>query len=161
MSFAVIKRVIDEETEVSALHTVNTDLQVASSKELERSLATIQKELAARKNPDRELLAHHLQHIDRELATSPLEFSLEHLEMYSQYLARLVKEALSEEQRTTQARLLSDVHARIKGHPLASESRSGDVAGNEEDFSYAQRESSPQSPGLAREASPVCARLPC
>ena len=103
MSFAVIKRVIDEEP-TAAL--VDRDLKVASAKELDAALARIHRELAIRQNPDHLLVTVHLNHIAGELATSPLDFSLEHLELYLQYLHRLIPGVLSEEHCTVPTHVL-------------------------------------------------------
>lgn len=137
MSFAVIRRIIDEEDRTPEDSEVRVDLKVSGTTELEKAAETIRAALAARKAPDVNLLTKQFSHIKNELKMDKtLPFSLEHLELFQQFLSRIITDSLPGELRELHGTLCQDVQALLKKHPLAGEDRSGDKAGNENEITY-------------------------
>ena len=64
--------------------------QVTSTEKLEASIATIKAELASRNEQDLVVLNDRLCHIEDEVnSNGPVPLSLEHLELYLEYLERV------------------------------------------------------------------------
>jgi len=139
MSFAFIQRVVDEVTpERTDPLTLKVDLKVHSNQDLVASLETIKQELESRKTCDVERVRKQLKHIDAELDEgkdiSPL--SLEHLELFQQFLARLDLPSLPEKERKHAEQLGKKLEKKTKEHPLAGLPRSGDTVDNPDGISY-------------------------
>jgi len=115
------------------------DPQIASNAALEEAIQTLKKTQEERKKLDLDLVRFRFAHIDKQLngniSSDEIhidhgpDLSLEHLELMSGYLQRLV---LDDESLNTQLQELdSRVKKQLKIHPLAGFSRSGDTEGNE------------------------------
>lgn len=111
-------------------HVVHVDMKVISARSLAEAIATLQTALQQRKEQrDLPLLEKQLCHIDAELGKCldvAVPLSLEHLELYQQFLERVVVDGLPGATATTIARLLATVQKQLKEHPLAGSERSGD-----------------------------------
>jgi len=114
------------------------DLKVSSVTSLDKALARIQAEKNRRAKVDLSLVEFHLQHIQAELDEAPTSnrtLSLEHLELFQNYLLRLAL-PLSQKIDKLQATLLTKVVKRLEHHPLAAQARSGDRVGGEQGSAY-------------------------
>eukprot|EP00811_Abedinium_folium_P032337 NODE_5390_length_1775_cov_49.375607.p1 GENE.NODE_5390_length_1775_cov_49.375607~~NODE_5390_length_1775_cov_49.375607.p1 ORF type:complete len:470 (+),score=80.38 NODE_5390_length_1775_cov_49.375607:85-1494(+) len=116
---------------------VKVDLKISSTQELKDAIAMVQQSLDERSTLNIDLVTLQFKHIKEELGmNSVLPLSLEHLELYQQYLDRFIVEALPKQLNADREELSSAIHALIKAHPLAREARSGDRVGAEGDFAY-------------------------
>lgn len=118
---------------------VQLDLQTASNAELEAALLAIQHAKDERKQLNTELISYHLKHIKDNLDDAKIdsddldhhhvpEFSLEHLELYLNYLLRIEPDGKLLEEKTE---LMARVKNKIKVKNDKGTERSGDRYGHE------------------------------
>eukprot|EP00811_Abedinium_folium_P034062 NODE_6977_length_1619_cov_13.101206.p1 GENE.NODE_6977_length_1619_cov_13.101206~~NODE_6977_length_1619_cov_13.101206.p1 ORF type:complete len:482 (+),score=74.73 NODE_6977_length_1619_cov_13.101206:22-1446(+) len=135
MSFAVIKRIIDGGVVEQDNSVVKVDLKMASAQELKDAMAMVQKKIDERSALNSNLVTLQFKHIKAELAmNSVLPLSLEHMELYRQYLNRFVVESLPRQLSADREELLSDLDALVKAHPRVKDRPSGDKLGVEGGF---------------------------
>ena len=110
--------------------SAQVDLKVSSSQDLNEAIELIKQEIRAREQPDEDLLRFHFDHILRELnepATANRLISLEHLELFEQYMLRLVPDKLPSGLQKQREKTLDLIRKAQAEHPRAGEARSGDT----------------------------------
>jgi len=128
MSFALIRRIAnDGQAEAPDQSKVNVDMKVTSTQALQESMKTIQAELEARATLSKDLLADRLDHIEAEVnANGPTILSLEHLELYLQFLERINPSETNTPLQPRMETLSKKISLMLTQHPLSGMARSGD-----------------------------------
>eukprot|EP00811_Abedinium_folium_P032256 NODE_5328_length_1782_cov_16.447734.p1 GENE.NODE_5328_length_1782_cov_16.447734~~NODE_5328_length_1782_cov_16.447734.p1 ORF type:complete len:475 (-),score=54.79 NODE_5328_length_1782_cov_16.447734:296-1720(-) len=130
MTSAMIEKAKDESAVEQDNSIVKVDLKIASTKELREVMARLQKRIDERSILNVDLVTLQFKHIKAELdMNSVLPLSLEHIDLFQQYLDRFVLEALPEPLIADRRKLLSAINALVKAHPRVKEVRSGDRVG--------------------------------
>ena len=112
---------------------LNLDLKLAADTDLRAAIERINEVRIKRAAFPVELAHHHLEHISIEVseddsAENPVQLSIEHLELYRNYLLRIHLDTLSKEDNKLRTELLAIVLEKLEKHPLAHRARSGDVS---------------------------------
>eukprot|EP01060_Flectonema_neradi_P013739 TRINITY_DN2046_c0_g1_i1.p1 TRINITY_DN2046_c0_g1~~TRINITY_DN2046_c0_g1_i1.p1 ORF type:complete len:495 (+),score=60.72 TRINITY_DN2046_c0_g1_i1:38-1522(+) len=111
--------------------TIDVDLDIATCKDLQDSIALIQQKLEKRREKqelNKETLRKQMQHVKQELG-SEIALSMQHLDLYKKFMGRVV---VTEELKDEHEAITCEIDRQLAKHPNRKDRRSGDTEGTHE-----------------------------
>jgi hypothetical protein len=111
-------------------HDLHLDLKLSSDEDLLNAIQQLENERSKRHSIAPERLLMHFDHIEDELrdTVEACQLSIEHLELYRNYMLRYQATTLSPKFERRRVQLLKEINTKLTQHQLSSFTRSGDMA---------------------------------
>jgi hypothetical protein len=111
-------------------HDLHLDLKLSTEDDFKQAIARIQEERSKRSKLPLAKILMQFDHIDTELEDniSACQLSIEHLELYRDYLLRRPSDELPKKLEQRRLEILQRINIKLSNHPLASLTRSGDIS---------------------------------
>ena len=126
-------------------HDLHLDLKLSSDQDLQAAIHKLQVERKTRSLISHSKLTIHFNHIEHELkdTVEACQLSIEHLELYRNYMVRYQPLTLPSQFETRRMILLNEIKLKLLNHPLSKAAKSGDMASA---VAVARRNSTTKSP---------------
>ena len=126
-------------------HDLHLDLKLSSDQDLQAAIHKLQVERKTRSLISHSKLTIHFNHIEHELkdTVEACQLSIEHLELYRNYMVRYQPLTLPSQFETRRMVLLNEIKLKLLNHPLSKAAKSGDMASA---VAVARRNSTTKSP---------------